>query len=521
MTAEVSPPARRSFLRVGVADFVFVFFALAILQRAGSGIVDDPGLGWHIRIADAMTEKGGFLDSDPFGQPTRGEPWVPFGFLGSAALRLADGWGGLDALAMLAALTIAFTLRCLYRMMVTDGVPPVQAVAWTFLAALGVSTAWVARPNVFTLLFFLVTARVCVQWHRDRISARKTLWLLPLFAVWANTHGGWAAGLLTIAGAGLAELGLAAWDRGARPAALGRFRWFVLLGAGCGLATLVNPSGPRMHLQVLRLMGDPFMMNLNDDWLSWDFHALGSFRLELLILLLPLLLAWSRYRPDAVSLALAVLWLHLGLNGRRYAPLWVLVTVPTLARLTAQLPVVERVGEWLSEKHPDVVPPASPSRSRAPWLWTAVAAVVLFGSTRYYGGYARHHPDDLPAPALDKLLEVHQGEKVFHSINWGGYLTWHGWNKDPRFLVWIDDRNELYGRERIEEWMTISAARPGWREALERHGFGLICVPKESGLAYRLAEEPGWERLYADDAAVIYRRARPGPIDSPSGRTHP
>jgi hypothetical protein len=398
----------------------------------------------------------------------------------------------------------------------------VQAAAWTYLAALGVSTAWVARPNVFTLLFFLVTARVCVQWHRERVSRGRTLWLVPLFAVWANTHGGWAAGLLTIAAAGLAELGVALWDRNARPAALARFRWFTFLGAACGLATLVNPYGPRLHLQVLRLMGDPFLMNLNDDWLSWDFHSLGSFRFELLILLLPLLFTWSRYRPDAVSLALCILWLHLGLNGRRYAPLWVLATVPTLARLASGLPVVERVGRWLAENHPDVIPSAP--AARAPWLWTAVAAVVLFGSTRYYGGYARHHPDDLPAPALDKLLELHQGERVFHSINWGGYLIWHGWDRDPRFLVWIDDRNELYGRERIEEWLNLSAARPGWREALDRHGFGLVCVPKDSGLAYRLAEGPGWDKLYADEAAVIYRRkANTAPLNSPGpeGTTAP
>src|SRR3954471_11854543 len=110
MTADPRPPARRSLFRVGVADVVFVFFALAILQRAGTGIVDDPGLGWHLRIADAMAEQGGFLRSDPFGLPTQGEPWVPFGFLGSAALRLAYGWGGLDGLAMLVAVTVAFTL---------------------------------------------------------------------------------------------------------------------------------------------------------------------------------------------------------------------------------------------------------------------------------------------------------------------------------------------------------------------------------------------------------------------------
>ena len=123
--AETPPtPTRRSPFRIGGADLVFLVFALAILQRAGSGMVDDPGLGWQLRIPDAMAEHGGFLHTDPFGGPTHGEPWMPYGFLGSALLRFADGWGGLDAIAMLTALTVAFALRCLYRMMVNDGVPP-------------------------------------------------------------------------------------------------------------------------------------------------------------------------------------------------------------------------------------------------------------------------------------------------------------------------------------------------------------------------------------------------------------
>ena len=504
MTAEVSPPARRSLFRVGVADVLFVFFALAILQRAGTGIVDDPGLGWHIRIADAMAEQGGFLHSDPFGLTTRGEPWVPFGFLGSVTLRLADGWGGLDALAMLVALTVAFGLRCLYRMMLTDGVPPVQAVAWTFLAALGVSTAWVARPNVFTLLFFLVTARVCVQWHRERITRGRTLWLVPLFAVWANTHGGWAAGLLTIGAAGLTELGVVLWDRDRRCAALGRFRWLVVLGTACGFATLINPYGPRLHLQMLQLMRDPFLMNLNDDWLSWDFHALGSFRVELLILALPVLLAWSRYRPDAVSLVLCLLWLHLGLNGRRYAPLWVLVTVPTLARLASRLPAVER-SRRVAEREPAGPRPAG---ARGP------GPVALDGGRRR-GPVRLHQVRHRVRPPRPGRPADGGPRQAARSPSGGDGLPLDQLGRLPdlarvakRAAVpgWLDDRNELYGRERIEEWMNVSAARPGWREVLDRHGIGLVCAPKDSGLAYRLAEEPGWERLYGDETAVIYRR---------------
>jgi hypothetical protein len=506
MTAEEYTPKRRSPFWPGAADFVFLFFALAILQRAGTGMVDDPGLGWQIRIPDAMIEQGGFLDSDPFGATTQGQSWTTWGFLGSSLLRLGFEWGGLDGVAMVTALTIAFALRCLYRMMVTDGVPPLQAVVWTFLAALGVSSAWVARPNVFTLFFLLVTARVCVQWHRDRVSKGKTLWLIPMFLVWANTHGGFAAGLVSIAVAGLAELGVAAWDQAKRPAALARFKWLTILGAGCGLATLINPYGPGLHLQAIRLMGDSYFMNLNDDWLSPDFHATGAFRLELLILLLPMLLAWSRNRPDAVSLALCVVWLHFALNGRRYCPLWVLVTVPMLAHLAAGLPLMERIGNWFNENRPDLVPSAPAPAASAPWLWTAVFAAILFGSTHYFGGFARHHPDNTPVPALNTLLEQHRGERVFHSINWGGYLTWHGWDREPRFRTWIDDRNEFHGRARTEEWLNIQTARPGWREKLDRLSIEVVCVPATSGLAQRLAEEPGWERTYADEAAVIYRR---------------
>src|SRR5947209_6046630 len=94
MTSPPSEPSRPGFFRLGVADFLFGFFALAILQRAAFGMVDDPGLGWQLRIPDAMLEKGGFVYTDPFGRPTQGEPWTPYGFLGSTALRLAWGWGG-------------------------------------------------------------------------------------------------------------------------------------------------------------------------------------------------------------------------------------------------------------------------------------------------------------------------------------------------------------------------------------------------------------------------------------------
>ena len=112
----------------------------------------------------------------------------------------------------------------------------------------------------------------------------------------------------------------------------------------------------------------------------------------------------------------------------------------------------------------------------------------------------------VPAVVLDKLLEVHQGEKVVHCINWGGYLTWHGWKKEPRLLTWIDDRNEIYPPSRLDAYQNLMDARAGWEEALRREQIGLVCIEVETALAARLREAPGWKEICRDKHAVLFRR---------------
>ena len=69
-----------------------------------------------------------------------------------------------------------------------------------------------------------------------------------------------------------------------------------------------------------------------------------------------------------------------------------------------------------------------------------------------------------------------QGERprIFHAYDWGGYLTWHGW---PDILTWIDDRNEVQGKERIERYFAIIAAEPGWERWLA--DIDWVCIDPE------------------------------------------
>ena len=84
----------------------------------------------------------------------------------------------------------------------------------------------------------------------------RALWLAPpLFALWANAHGGFPAGLAVLALylgcralAALWSAGRAGWREAGR---------YGLVLAACGLATLANPYGPRLLAWLIADLAPP------------------------------------------------------------------------------------------------------------------------------------------------------------------------------------------------------------------------------------------------------------------------
>jgi hypothetical protein len=512
-------PARRWY-HFGVADFVFLLTALVVLRGAQHTMLDDPGLGWHLRNIDAMRAEGWWLSTDPFTEAGVGgpRPWRTNQWLGELPLWLGERWAGREGIAVVTALVLALMVRLLYRMLLEDDVPWPAAALWAALAAVGTSCSWSARPNVFTVLFVMLTARACEQFHQGRLSRRATLWLCPLFAVWANVHGGFVAGLIVLAATLLIEAGCAALALSAetRAAAARRARHLLLLLGGVVLATFLNPYGPSLYGWVFQLLGDPYFMALHQEWRSPDFGGKGAMRFELLMLLFPALLAVSGRRPNLVELGLSVLWLHFALTGFRYVALWVVIAAPLLARSSVAIPWLrEQATRWKLSAEGDSL--FAPRPGRLSWAWSGAVALALLGwAWCAQGQFARHKEEIIAAPALDRFLAIHaewrqaHGRRpvIFHSYDWGGYLTWHGW---PEVRNWIDDRNEVQGRERVEQYFAILKTEPGWDEALDRANVDLICIESGAALTYRLAESQRWRERYRDHYAVIFERRRPGP----------
>ena len=499
------PPAGRPpWYSVGAGDLLMVVLAVGIGQSASRGILGDPGLGWHLRTPDLILDSG-WPTADPFTAPSRGNPWLANQWLGDVPLSLGWHLAGLNGVVAVTLLVLLLGYRLLYGFLRADGLAWPAACLWTLTAAVASHYVWAARPNVFTFLGVLVLARVLTRFHDGRLPVRRLAWLPPLFAAWANAHGGFVAGLAMLAAAAAVEfaLGLFHPNPGDRAAARRRCGWLALAGAGSAVGTLANPYGWRLYPWVTRLLGDDYFMNLNVEWLSPDFHDRGNTPIALALVLFPALLAVSRHRPNLVLLALSTMWLFLALKGRRYVPMWAVVATPLAARAATEIDWVNARLARLWEARPDFREPLDRLRDGGRLGPTLLVAALVGWAA--FAPPITHKPNDIPVAGLRTLLAKWQpGEVVFHGPNEGGYLIWHG---PDGFPVWIDDRNEVHGRGWYETYFGVAGTAPGWEQKLDGWAVRWAAIPPQSPLAYRLAERPAeWDEVFRDDDVAVFHR---------------
>ena len=77
----------------------------------------------------------------------------------------------------------------------------------------------------------------------------------------------------------------------------------------------------------------------------------------------------------------------------------------------------------------------------------------------------------------------------------------------PARQVVIDDRHDLYGPERIRQYLTLTQAEPGWQNVIGQWRIRTALLPRDSTLANFLREMPGdWRVAYEDNVAVVFER---------------
>jgi hypothetical protein len=521
ITPSTAPADTRRSLAVSLPEAVAV--VLAVLLPLGLGhhwlsLDGDPGR--HIRVGETILRSGLFR-RDPFSFTKYGAPFVPYEWLSEVLSALSVRAAGLGGLAVLTGALLAATYAIVTRTLLQRGVRPIVALPFLLLAMAVGSVHWHARPHIFTLLgAAILMALVDRASDRHRTASAHDAWwaawpVIPLFALWANAHGGFLYGLFVL---GAVVVGdriemLYAAAPPARDIWRGALiRHAAMLGAAA-CAALLTPSGLRLYVHTLGYLGDSYLVDNTQEYMSPDFHT-ARFAL-IAIILVTIILAIVPRRTSFRSLAVITINLAFSLVSGRNLALFGIVALPLVAE-ELQRGLSDWIPVW-SSRLGRTARPGSVMRLVFGWPLVAVVAITVLAHTTNRGdhpldrfGLGREwfpttfNPDVFPVRGVAAARTAGLTGHMFHEFTWGGYLL-YAW---PEQRVFIDGQTDFYGDSITREFTQIIGVTPGWRRKLEAWTIDLALLETASPLADALAHEPGWRPVYCDSTAVLLRRDR-------------
>ena len=263
-------------------------------------------------------------------------------------------------------------------------------------------------------------------------------------------------------------------------------------------AIAANPQFLRIYLFPLAFIApDSATVQYIQEWQPPNFHDFFGYVFGLTVLLL-VALGLRRLRFDYTLALWALAFTYLGFSSMRHLPLFALVVVPVI---TQQLPASWRGPEWPYRENP--------LSGVVNWILVVfvvgVIASVMLGNPLVQ---VRPEPNltNYPVEGLAYLRAHPGGGNLLNYDAWGGYLIDQLYPTRP---VFTDTRVDLYGREFVEEYITVARVRPGWRDVLRRYDVAQVLMPKDSQLVAALREDPAWRVVLEGDEEVLLQRVGP------------
>ena len=443
---------------------------------------------WHIAAGQRILATHSWPTTNYYSFTAPNSQWHDYQWLGELPMAAASDLGGVRGLLVLLVVlgSMIFLLLYYYAYLRSCNIKAALAgcaVVWPFLGA-----CFTLRPQLLGYIFLLVTL---ILLERYRQGLQRSLWLLPgIFILWVNTHGTFSFGLLAIGvylAAGLKDFRLG--DLESRRWTRGQCLHLGLVLLLCGLATLLNPYGPRLLYSLAEPVSQPLVMAYIDEWQPLNFKVFyGKWFLVVLFLFFLAPIIW-RVRWRLEELALVLIAAFMACVHQRVVVFFAILAAPALAVLLAEWwPGYDRTKD-------------KPLLNAVLILLFALGVVAAFPTTaslqqvidlnqpRRAVNYLRQHP--VPGP-------------MFNDQFWGGYLIWAF---GGRHAVFIDGRCDAYEPAGVlGDYIGIMRAGLDSLPLLDKYGVQSCLIERGGSLCALIDRRPEWKRVYQDDLSVVFAR---------------
>jgi hypothetical protein len=482
-----------------------------------SRLLNDPGTYWHTATGRLIFSTGQLPHADPYSFTFGGEPWVAYEWLAECAMAAVhDGVAGLDSLLVVTVTVLATLYAWAAHRLLRAGLHWIPTTLLVVLA-IGVGAGHLlVRPHIATIVFLGVTFALLCNVEAGRTDLSRLFWLVPLFVIWTNAHGGVLGGLATLALVAAGWLGLALVGKSSPMSGWRRALLLALLVLACGLSIFVNPYGLALPRTWLRILESPVPPRLI---IEHGPPELGSLQFALIgavgaVYVLTLVGTWPG--PPRITWLIPLVWLCLTFVRIRHAPLLGITAILALADILPH----SRLAAWLARPGRDLYQfhaCTADSAGRSAWWPLLIPALVVAAAIPLQvagaqvpilgRGSARLDHKIWPIDLLPQLRLCEQahsdGARIFNEYRFGGFLIYF----IPGLKVFVDDRFEVYGDRWLLNFAEARQNHPEWVDAwAQQYRFGYALVETGSPFDHYLENSPHWVVLGHSEPAALYRR---------------
>jgi hypothetical protein len=292
--------------------------------------------------------------------------------------------------------------------------------------------------------------------------------------LWAMCHGMWPVGI----GLGVVAVGGLALDRATdRPG--------LLRAAGVPVASAVvaalTPVGPGLYGAVLGV-GD--RAHYFSEWQTPDFGHIFAAQALVVFFGLTLVLMLRAGRPSWTTLLLLLVAGGSAVQSYRTLPIAAIILLPLAARAAQSL---------VSSEHRPVG-----RIERAAVAGTGVAALALLALMVPATADRPPAQGSWVDPALSALPA---GTPVLTSFQDGSYLMW----SHPQLDLLAHGYGDTFTVPELRRNNDILTLEPGWVSELRSTGVTIAVLDPDSGLAYSLQHQEGWQVEHRSSALEMLR----------------
>jgi hypothetical protein len=278
---------------------------------------------------------------------------------------------------------------------------------------------------------------------------------------------------------------------------------YVWVTAACALATLANPFGYKLHLDVLSYLHGNGTTEFIQEFQAPTFRSQPQlFYMGFLLTGLALCGLYLR-RRRFVEPMLLMGTAYASLISIRHSTVFVVLAAPMIA---AELSIYWQA--WVARqprKSAARILDGLSSEKRAAfsrnsvWLLAGLAAIFLWAPAEMWptGFDTKMFPVEL-ASRHPELASA----RLFTSDQWADYLLYANY---PRQKVFYDDR-AFYGVEMYRSVNTLLSGQAGWAAALDRYSADRVLIEAASPLSGRLRESTSWVVIDQDSTAELFAR---------------